>query len=207
MATLRELTVFQHGVALLVALLMLVAVLLIGASAARMAWQGEKAARAERDRHVAFQAAEDALADAEREIEAGPGWSARSALFAPDSVAGFEDGCGAGIDSANLGLCARAADGAPPVWQTVDLGADDAAARSVPYGRYTGAAMETGQGFLPFKRPRYIVEQVPYRVPGEEASGAPRYFYRVTAIGFGARQSTEVVLQSSHRKADSGGPP
>ncbi|HEY1147855.1 MAG TPA: PilX N-terminal domain-containing pilus assembly protein, partial [Pseudoduganella sp.] len=61
----------ERGVALLVTLLMLVAVLLLGASASTMALLGEQAARAERDRLVAFQAAEDALMDAERDIESG----------------------------------------------------------------------------------------------------------------------------------------
>lgn len=202
MAALREMTLYQQGVALLVAMLMLVAVLLIGASAARLAWQGEKAARAERDRHVAFQAAEAALADAEREIESGE----RSALFAEGSASGFESGCGAA--GVKQGLCVRAASGVAPAWQTVDLAADEGVAvRSVPYGLFTGAQMETGQGFLPFKRPRYIIERVPYHRPGEEAGATPQYFYRVTAIGFGARASTEVVLQSSYRKADGGGTP
>lgn len=202
MTALREMSLYQQGVALLVALLMLVAVLLIGASAARLAWQGEKAARAERDRLIAFQAAEDALADAEREIEGGAdSWAARSALFAAGGAAGFDEGCGAG--EVNQGLCSRAEGDAAPAWQAVDLAADSGAAmRSVPLGRYTGATMETGQGFLPFKRPRYIIERVPYHRPGEEAGSAPQYFYRVTAIGFGARASTEVVLQSSYRKAD-----
>lgn len=200
----------ERGIVLVVALLMLIAVLLVGASAARLALQGERAARAERDRQIAFQAAEDGLLDAERDIAAvasspssspspSPS-SARAAMFAAGSALGFDDGCGTGNDGANLGLCRHAAAPAAPVWQTVDLANDGA--HSVEYGQYSGAAMQTGQGFLPFKRPRYIIERMACHQPGEEASAPPTYCYRVTAVGFGARPATQVVLQSVYRKAE-----
>jgi type IV pilus assembly protein PilX len=196
----------EQGIALLVTLLMLIAVLLLGASAARMAMLGEKAARAERDRYVALQAAEDALADAEREINGSAASApARAELLAAGNGLGFVPGCGVGADNPALGLCAYAGADAP-AWETVDIGDDGAASPSVPFGRFTGAAMETGQGFLPFKRPRYIIERMPYHPPGADAAST-HYFYRVTAIGFGARESTEVVLQGSYRQADGGGTP
>ncbi|CAN7471486.1 pilus assembly protein [Pseudoduganella sp. LjRoot289] len=211
MAALRQVSdvaaLAQQGVALLVALLMLIAVLLLGASAARVAILGEQAARAERDRYVARQAAEDALADAEKEvIGSAAGSPARTALLAAGNGLGFAPGCGQGYDNPRLGLCAQMDGDAAPAWQTVDIGEDGASSRSVPYGRFTGADMETGQGFLPFRRPRYIIERVPYHPPGEDAGGT-HYLYRVTAIGFGAREGTEVVLQGSYRKADEGGAP
>ncbi|MET3133820.1 type IV pilus assembly protein PilX [Oxalobacteraceae bacterium GrIS 1.11] len=189
----------QGGAVLMLALFLMVAILLLGASAAQLALQGEKAARGERDWHIAFQAAEEALMDAEHDIEGRAGAPGRSAMFAPDSALGFVDGCGS--DSVNLGLCLRAGEGAPPVWQSIDF-ADDGAgtARSVPYGRFTGAAMQTGEGFLPFKRPRYIIELLPYTKEGEDAGAGMRYIYRVTAIGFGARESSQVVLQTFYRK-------
>ncbi|MES2259647.1 MAG: PilX N-terminal domain-containing pilus assembly protein [Pseudomonadota bacterium] len=213
MSTLRQVTdgtpLAEHGVALLVALLMLIAVLLIGASAARMAMQGEKAARAERDRQVAFQAAEDALGDAQRDIDGGAAIAPeRAALFAPGDAPGFAEGCGSDPAGFDLGLCARAAGSAAPIWQLASLDADDeAASGAVPYGRFTGATMETGQAFLPFRQPRYIIERLPYRHPGDDAAGPPRYYFRITAIGFGARPSTQVVLQSGYRKADDAGAP
>lgn len=159
----------ERGVALLVCLLMLIMVMLLGVSAAQLSLQGEKAARGERDREVAFQAAEDAVADAERDIQEGPGKV---------------------VDPA----C-----GAAPAWQLVDLsGVEDGGACTLEYGAATGAAMLTGQGFLPFKKPRYLIERTECHQPGEDASAgaAPSYCYRVTAIGFGAKPTTEVVLQS-----------
>lgn len=170
----------QRGMTLVMALVMMIAVLLIGMSAAELAWQGEKASRAQRDRHVAFQAAEAALDDAEKDI--------RSAV--PD---------------ASRGLLTRAQGDAAPAWQVVDVSrAEDGGAGSVAYGSLTGAAMETGQGFLPFKRPRYIVERIECRQPGDDAAtgAAPHYCYRVTAIGFGAQPQTQVVLQSVFRRPD-----
>jgi type IV pilus assembly protein PilX len=224
----------QGGMTLLMALVMTIALLLIGTSAAELAWQGEKAARAQRDGHVAFQAAEAALDDAENDIKggaAGPAAiprSGRAALFAPsaalDGTAGFSTGCisgpahdGAGdaepVPDASRGLLERAQGGAKPVWQVVDLsGAEDGGGCSVPFGSFTGAAMETGQGFLPFKRPRYIVERMECHQPGDDAGAgagagsgsgpSSRYCYRVTAIGFGAQPETQVVLQSVFRRPD-----
>lgn len=84
--------------------------------------------------------------------------------------------------------------------------AAEGAGGAVSYGSFTGAAMQTGQGFLPFRRPRYLIELLPFHAPGEEA-GAPAgaaapasYLYRVTAIGFGASEDTQVVLQTYYRK-------
>jgi len=93
----------------------------------------------------------------------------------------------------------------PPVWQRVDLsGEADGGACTVAHGAYTAAAMPTGQGFLPFKKPRYLIERMECHQPGDDASAAAstRYCYRVTAIGFGAKPGTEVVLQSVFSKPE-----
>lgn len=181
----------QKGATLLVTLLMLVGIALLGASSAQMAWQDELAARAERDRLVAFQAAEDALMDAEQDIDGAPSVPPeRGAHF---DGAAFAPGCG--TDASSAGLCGGSVDGgdgAVPAWQSADLEAD-----GVPFGRFSGAAMETGHGSLPFQRPRYVIESLPYRLPGEDAGAPPHHYYRVTAIGFGPRPGSEVVLQTT----------
>ena len=191
----------ERGAALVLALCMLLALLLLGASAARMALQGEKAARADRDRRVAFHAAEEALMDAENDIEGSAAMPGRSAMFAPDSTLGFASGCGVGAASANPGLCLAAGEDETPVWQEVDIAdTQPETMKSVSYGQFTGASMQTGQGLLPFQRPRYIIEVLPYTGAGADAGPAMSYFYRVTAIGFGARGTSEVVLQTYYRK-------
>ena len=177
---------------MLLTLLMMICVMLIGVSAAQMALEGEQAARAGRDRQTAFQAAEDALNDAEKDVAAG-----RAALGAAE----WSDGCSPPAP----GLAARAAEGTVPVWERIDLtGAEDGGRCSLEFGAMTGAGMATGEGFLPFKRPRYIVERMQCHQPGEDASAgaSPSYCYRVTVIGFGSKPETQAVLQSVYRRKD-----
>ena len=185
----------QHGITLLVTLLLLLGVLILGATAANMALVGERAARADRDRHLAFQAAEEAVMDAERDIDGKGGPAARQAAFSSATPDAFAADCGSG-DLA--GLC-TSPDGMAPAWQRIDI-ADGAA--SAAHGQFTGAAMETGQGVLPLRRPRYIVERLRDRAPGAAADEEAAYYYRVTVVGFGAREGTEVVLQTAYRKTE-----
>ncbi|MES2321494.1 MAG: PilX N-terminal domain-containing pilus assembly protein [Pseudomonadota bacterium] len=179
----------ERGAALVMALCIMLALMIVGVSAARSALNAEKAARAERDRHIAFQAAEAALGDAERDIEGGVN-PERAKLFAAGSALGFMPGCGTAV---NAGLCARTE---VPAWQSAQL-----AEAGVEYGRFTGAAMATGQGTQAAKLPRYIIEPMPFVRAGDDASGRAGNFYRITALGFGARESTRVVLQSFYLKA------
>ena len=201
----------RHGGATLAYVLcLLVIILLLGISAAQIALQGEKAARGERDRQIAFQAAEEALMDAQNDIEGLPGAPGRSSLFAPGSAAGFADGCGEG---GALGLCLPAAPEAPALWLSMDLDGPEGSSHTVPYGQFTGAVMQTGQGFLPSRRPRYLIELLPFHPPGAQAAAVvgglatESYVYRITAIGFGAHESTQVVLQSYYRKQAAGAGP
>jgi len=188
----------QRGIALVISLILLIMVMLLGVSAAQLALQGEKGARGERDRDVALVTAEDGLMDAERDIQNSSDPARRAAFEKGDA---FADKCGAG----GVGLRVRAAPGKAPVWQVVDLsGAADGGACTATHGAYTAAAMRTGEGALPFKKPRYLVERMECHQPGDDASASatPRYCYRVTAIGFGARPETEVVLQSVFSKPE-----
>ncbi len=198
----RRGVIATQGVALVTALLMLVAVAMLGLSAAQLALQGEKASRNDRDHQIAFQAAEAALLDAELDIRGSPIASrSRSSLFNPKSTQGFVPGCGKGANNRFLGLCESSAT-ATPDWLLVDL--QEVAAnkvRTVAYGTFTGRVFPIGQGSLPSQLPRYLIEILPDRTPGLPADGAqPRFLYRITAIGFGVRHQTKVVLQSFYRK-------
>lgn len=188
----------QKGASLVVSLLMLIVVLLLGVSAAQIALQGEKASRNDRDRQVAFQAAEAVLMDAELDIEGSLSKDSRSEIFAPDSALHFpESGCRGG--SRYAGLCASSAADAAPVWLTVDFSDESENAKSVRYGQFTGQSFQTGKGMLPAKLPRYIIELMPFTLNGAVAT-PPTYFYRITAIGFGMRDRTQVVLQTFYGK-------
>ncbi|RJG01727.1 pilus assembly PilX family protein [Noviherbaspirillum sedimenti] len=192
------------GAALVVALIMLMVILMLGLAAAQSALQGLKTARNDSDRQVAFQAAEAALRDAEMDIEHSPdAGKSRSAIFSRRSALGFpapgETGCNGGAANIYLGLCRRTAMDTVPTWQTADFGDEAATTRSVPYGTFTGQILQVGKGALPSRLPRYIIELFSYNKPGE-AADKPSYFYRVTAVGFGARETTQVALQSFYRK-------
>ncbi|MET0857038.1 MAG: PilX N-terminal domain-containing pilus assembly protein [Telluria sp.] len=191
------------GAVLLTALFVLVAILAIGVSAAQIALNAEKSARNERDRHIAFQAAEAGLVDAERDIEGGADpMSERAALFDGGAL-GFADGCGSA--NANLGLCAYVPGAAAPAWQLAELSAPDGAGSvATPYGRFTGETLPTGGGALPARAPRYVIELLPLVRAGEDAGQRAQSLYRITAIGFGARPGTQVVLQSIYRKIPPG---
>jgi Tfp pilus assembly protein PilX len=190
------------GAALVTVLFVLIAVLIVAVSAATAALNAEKSARNERDRHIALQAAEAALADAERDIRAVDSASPRAAMFAPGSALGFVDGCSKRTDDASLGLCSRVELPGPPAWIDAALTGEDAGeSGAVEYGTFTGAVMPAGAGTLPSRPPRYIVELMPFARAGEDASQPVANFYRITAIGFGSRPTTKVVLQSFYRKA------
>lgn len=197
--------VHQYGMTLVATLLILLVVLMLGSAASQIAIQGEKSSRNDRDHQIAFQAAEAALLDAEIDIEHSPDISkSRSELFSSASAIGFpaEAGaaCGSGEQNSYLGLCRYSEIGALPVWHVVNF-LDDVASTtsSVPYGRFTGQSFHTANGSLPIKPPRYIIELMHYKIPGAQLD-EKSYFYRITAVGFGARENTQVALQTVYRK-------
>jgi type IV pilus assembly protein PilX len=177
----------ERGLALVCALTLMLAAMVIGVAVARGAFILLASARNECDRDVAQAAAEAALRDAEHDIagaaEAPPD---RAAHFGPAGGGAFADECGRGAD--DLGLCRARS---PPAWQTLDLADADNPAL-VPYGRFTGATLAVGGGHAPAQVPAYVIE----RIAPAGATAAQGSFYRVTAIGFGTRASTRVVLQS-----------
>jgi type IV pilus assembly protein PilX len=195
----------QKGVSLIVSLILLIVISMLGLSAAQLAIQEEKASRNDNDRQVALHAAEAALEDAELDIEASPDTEkSRSYIFSKNSTLGFPDNdeaiCGSGEGNIFLGLCARSSNPTKPVWLAANLNDEKSMpSNAVPYGTFTGRIFPVGKGTLPCKRPKYVIELLIYDRQGETADQVS-YFYRITAIGFGARESTNVVLQSYYRK-------
>ncbi len=196
----------QSGMTLLATLLILLVMLMLSIAASQIAVQGEKSSRNDRDHQIAFQAAEAALLDAEMDIEHSPDASrSRSEMFSSASAIGFPSAagsaCGSGLQNPYLGLCHQAEAGASPIWHVINF-TDDAAntSSSVPYGKFTGQTFHIAHGSLPAKLPRYIVELMLYKMPGLRTD-EQSYFYRITAVGFGARETTQVALQTVYRKA------
>lgn len=182
-----------RGAALVCSLLLMLAAMLIAVSISRTVFAAIASASAGRERSLAWEAAEAALRDAERDIAAGAD-PARAAQFTAAGAGGFIEGCGHG--GASRGLCSVTS---PPAWQVLDL-AEPGNPALVPYGYFTGASIVagTGRGLLPAQPPAYLIERI--APPGAGATLGS--FFRITAIGFGSNAATRAVLQSVYRKPE-----
>ena len=210
------------GFSLIVALMMLIVIILLGVGASQMAVNEERAARNDRNRQIAFQAAEAALKDAESEIlsttspctqPGQPPSAGRAGItgfgqtcFNADNVNGFVAGCS---QPPNEGLC-LGGDTTKADWLKVDFLADAKAngnqVKTVRYGRFSGnnfgsqQTLGSGQPVSIYP-PRYIIEIVPKNTANDSWSGGGSgkvgpHMFRITAMGFGASENSQVVLQS-----------
>ncbi|MEO5660843.1 MAG: PilX N-terminal domain-containing pilus assembly protein [Polaromonas sp.] len=185
----------QRGISLIVVLIMLSATFLLAAFGARLTLLNEKAARNDKDRQIAFQAAEAALGDAEIDIM-GPNTATSSRVADMDSraIQLFSQGCGTTAD--NRGLCStNTSTTTTPLYQSIDFEDTSTSRRYVTLGEYTGrgSSFSTGNSALPAQLPRYIVETIAYNVPG----GCPNQkAFLVSGLGYGLNQQTQVLLQS-----------
>lgn len=182
----------QRGAALVCALVLMMAAMLVGVSVCRAVFASIASAGAERERSIAYAAAEAALRDAERDIASDASGTdpARAAQFTEAGAGGFVDGCGRA--GSGRGLCLATS---PPAWQAQDL-LEPGNPALVPYGHYTGASLATGTGLLPARPPAYLIEKIVPPGAGEPLGS----FYRITAVGFGSRGTTHAMLQSVYRK-------
>jgi type IV pilus assembly protein PilX len=183
----------QRGVILFIALIFLVVLSLLGVSLYNTTSAEEKMARNYRDVELAGQAAEAALRDAKIRIR---GWwvyvESASNLPKPLDNLAFTPEC-------TSGLCAGALQ---PVDRTKSL----TASPSVKIGTCPGSCdglgggSDTGSpavlGLTPAQQPRYLIELLDYRGPEASASDTvPVYAYRITALGRGRLDSTQVLRQ------------
>ncbi len=214
----------ERGFSLIVALMMLIVIIILGISSSQMAINEERGARNDRDRQIAFQAAEAALKDGEAEIlnpaspacgvplQHGHGRATSQICFNEASGVYFVADCGA-APSLGQGLCAYNA--AAPAYLSAgvnffaDASGSNVSPNTVQYGQYTGAIYPSqataAMGALPLSKypPRYIIEIVPKNVafdsctgPTAAAGAGCKSMFRITAMGFGANANSQVVLQS-----------
>ena len=194
----------QSGSSLVIVLIMLSVIFVMGAIGARTALFSERSARNDRDRQIAFQSAEAALLDAELDLM-GPNTASNSRVCVFDSrkPGEFVNGCGTGIQS---GMCLYSS--APGrAWNAVraNYSTESGTAASnvtVMYGQFTGQTLpQTGSSGMAAKPPRYVIEAVRYAGTGDASDAvgsgtSPEYAFLVTAMGFGTRMETQVLLQS-----------
>lgn len=189
----------ESGASLLVALIMTALITMLGLSATQLALQSEKGSRNLRDRQIALESAQMALLDARNEIF---GAGSRNALFSDTSAMHFSDDCNR-ASATLIGLCSFTASAAGNDWLKVPFNEKDAGARQyAEYGQFTGASMQTGVGSLTAMKPRYIIDVLRSQEMGRcaDCPSEQKVLYRVTAVGFGVRNTTQVMLQAVFSK-------
>ncbi len=209
----RKLPAAQQGVALIIVLGMLSVVFVIATISIRLTLLAERSARNDRDRQIAYQAAEAALSDAELDIM-GPNSAAnkRCSMSAKDYQL-FVDDCGTSTTEKNRGLCSSNAPSAlyKPLYTTINFDeASDTNRRYVLFGEFTGRTgnlKSDADGGLSAKAPRYIIELVPNYLPYVKATSittgtssintaTAEAAFLVTSVGYGVSDNTRVVLQA-----------
>lgn len=195
----------QRGVVFITTVMLLIVMTLLVISLMRTSILEERMIGYSRDWNMAFQAAETALRDAEREIKTGSRVVGQT---------GFVSGCsttsgtfGAGLCLQNLCTDKSATGDCLPIWVHLDKVQNDAgwktgtnSGKSIQYGAKTGASALPGVA----AQPRYIIEvmAVPDASSLKPPPGMPaqKYLYRATAVGFGANIQTRVMLQGTYRQ-------
>lgn len=167
----------QRGMALVVSLVILAVLTLLGVGAMQMAGIEEHMSGNVSDLNVAFQAAESALRDGELDVlkNIGP-------------ATPFDLACTNGLCDVN--------DTSTPPWETINW---SSAGDTRSYGQYTGATPMDNVS----QQPRYIIEKLPTLAAGVGQSVAVGIkpsgtgeAYRITALGYGGRSESQVMLQS-----------
>ena len=69
---------------------------------------------------------------------------------------------------------------------------------ALAYGSVTGNYFASGGRLQAAQRPTYAFNMLPL---AQQQDSVVRYFFRITAVGFGARVTTQVVLQADFLKA------
>lgn len=179
----------QQGWSLLISLVFLFVLSMLGLSAMQGASLEERMAGSQRERNIAFEAAEAALRDAEQDILASGRIS---------GSLGFASDCNNA--AVYLGLCSPSTT-VTPAWESVDWRDTASPVRYVIYGAKTGTAAWPNVT----RQPRYIIEWMP-NLRGQSLStesyadtAEGKYQYRITAFGYGPADTGEVRLQSVFR--------
>lgn len=173
----------QRGAVLVVSLLMLLVMTILGVAGMGSTNLEQRMAANNRDRDIAFQAAELALRDGERKV--------RNNNYTPAS---FSATCVGGLCTEASGTTARWRDGALDVWNT--------GTRHFTYSETSSISVNNGVS----QTPVYILEWLGYVRPVGWSVGDPNpgpgdpEMYRITAIGYGLSSDARVMLQSTYQK-------
>lgn len=192
--------IHSKGISLVIVLLILFIVSILGVASIQISRMATQSARNERDTQIAWQAAEAALLDAELDILGMPSTStSRGDVFDKKNtqLAMFLEDCG--TEGKNKGLCIAKSSGTPN-WLRIDFLATSNQ-QYVEFGEFTSRTFQSGSpGIQPAHNPRYIIEILDDpNIEKTKSVQNRKYIYRITAIGFGPDEKTQVVLQSIYR--------
>lgn len=183
----------QRGFALAVALVLLLAITMIGLASMGGSLMEERIVGNDRDLNLAFQAAEAALRDGETDVAT--------------NITSATTFSSAGTNGLYTPPSTWATPVSTPLWQLVDWTGDTASlATTRGYGEFTASTLP-GMGSSPplyAALPRYVIERLAVTTGGMGKSAgiglsAPPgngTYYRVTAYGTGGRADTVTVMQS-----------
>jgi type IV pilus assembly protein PilX len=166
---------------------------------ARITLSGERSARNDRDRQLAFQSAELALNDAELDIMDAV-VSSRGCVFGKEGGFPVSAGCSSLADS--RGVCGvDPANPDVPLYKTVDWNDTSSSRGYAEFGEFTArdSGLQIGSGAGPARAPRYIIVQTTVK-PQVRTSDGKSFFqisnaYRIYALGYGTDVNTQVLLE------------
>lgn len=190
----------NQGIALVFVLVMMSIAMAMSVIAARITLGGEKSSRNDRDRQLAFQAAELALSDAELDIMDAKA-STRGCLFGKDGALAAGVGCSTTSDA--RGICGvDPADPDKPLYKVVDWTDTSSSRQYVEFGEFTArdSGLQIGSGSGPAKLPSYIIVPTQVKPQLKSSDGKTLYqvpnAYRIYAIGYGTDINTQVLLEA-----------
>ncbi len=185
----------EKGISLVISLIFLVVLSILALTAIRTNIVEEKLAGNSRDWTLAFEAAEAALREGEKDVQSGTRFIGEG---------GFDSSC-------TNGLCKPQTDGTA-IWQDLEQAGNTGwlyganVGPSIAYGTY--ASPNTSIASVA-KQPRYIIEVLTEKgsslVQKSYGSQGNQYVYRITARGFGASVDANgnpiarVTLQSTYK--------
>lgn len=208
-------TLQQRGIVLITAMMFLVVLTLLVLTIMRSSILEERMAGYSRDWNLAFQAAEAALREAEREIKTGANVVGQTGFEMGCSTASTAGGKGPGLCMPNLCTETDASNSnydCMPIWwdllkhpstskrDSAWIDGTSTATKTRPYNYVNSGLTFPGVA----AQPRYIIEvlSVPDASSLKVAAGTPpqKFLYRATAVGFGANARTRVTLQGTYRQ-------
>lgn len=186
---LRTAASHQRGVVLVIALILLAIITLLGIAVMHTTVTEERMAGNQRDRSLAFQAAEAALREGER-------------YLSPENNPVLPDFTGTGGRY-------LLADSGPPVWLKADGTLKDASFWGVDANVRVYPVEAGGQALVGVSaQPRYVLENISACRPGVGDSWVlgpcdkQPVFYRVTARGVGGSPNALAILQTTFKRRE-----